>query len=149
MLRCLCTLIFFIPVLLIAAELKPFTTDGCSAFPEGTLQQKTLWHNCCVQHDIKYWKGGTYDERIAADRDLEQCVSKAGEPHIAKLMLAGVRVGGSPYWPASYRWGYGWPYFRAYGALNDEEQSAVKMELNQLKRSVSPKVGPMRGNSEP
>ena len=137
MLRCIGTLIFFIPVLLIAAELKPFTTDGCSSFPEGTLQQKSLWHNCCVQHDIQYWKGGTYDERVAADRELEQCVSKVGEPHIAKLMLAGVRVGGSPYWPTSYRWGYGWPYFRAYGALNDEEQLAVKMELSQLKISVA------------
>lgn len=130
MLRCICTLIFLIPVLVIAAELKPFTTDGCSSFPEGTLYQKTLWHNCCVQHDIKYWKGGTYDERVTADRDLEQCVSKVGEPHIAKLMLAGVRVGGSPYWPTTYRWGYGWPYFRAYGALTEEELLEVKKRLN-------------------
>lgn len=132
MLRFICALTFFIPALMIASELRPFTTDGCSSFPDGTLQQRTLWHNCCVRHDIEYWKGGTYEGRIIADKKLEQCVTRVGEPNIAKLMLAGVRVGGSPYWPTPYRWGYGWPYFRDYGPLNDAEQLQVQKKLNEL-----------------
>ncbi|MGD8595188.1 MAG: hypothetical protein PVF82_20340, partial [Gammaproteobacteria bacterium] len=91
-------------------ELKPFTSDGCSSFPDGTMKQQSLWLSCCVKHDLSYWKGGTYQERLEADLSLEQCVADIGEPNVAKLMLAGVRVGGSPYWPTTYRWGYGWSY---------------------------------------
>ena len=113
-------------------ELEPFTSDGCSAFPNGTIQQQTLWLNCCIKHDLAYWKGGTYEERLTADLALEQCVAKIGEPNVGKLMLAGVRVGGSPYWPTSYRWGYGWSYPRGYKALTTAERQQVKQRLNDL-----------------
>lgn len=95
-------------------KLKPFTSDGCSAFPDGTLFQQTLWQQCCTAHDLAYWQGGTYQQRLDADLELESCVTKIGEPAIAKLMLAGVRVGGSPYLPTSFRWGYGWKYPKPY-----------------------------------
>ncbi len=117
----------------VSSRLKSFSSDGCSSFPEGTFEQRTLWHNCCVLHDIKYWQGGTHEQRIVADKELEQCVAKVGEPKIAKLMLAGVRVGGGPYWPTSYRWGYGWPYFRNYGPLNEAEKLQVQIQLKKLK----------------
>ncbi|WP_216662021.1 hypothetical protein [Niveibacterium sp. COAC-50] len=45
-----------------ADTLKPFTTDGCSSFPDGTPWQQTLWLDCCVKHDIAYWIGGTKEE---------------------------------------------------------------------------------------
>lgn len=114
-----------------ASELTPFSTDGCSDFPDGTLEHKTLWLNCCITHDLAYWLGGTYAERQAADEALEQCVAKVGEPEIAKLMLAGVRVGGSPFWPTAFRWGYGWPYWdgsspRGYKTLTEEEQAMAQ-----------------------
>ena len=112
-----------------ATELKPFTTDGCSAFPDGTLDQKSLWIECCIRHDLAYWKGGTYDERLEADQSLESCVSRVGEPEIAQLMLAGVRVGGSPYFPSTYRWGYGWPYPRGYKALSKQDHLEVQQQL--------------------
>ena len=76
-----------------ADTLKPFTSDGCSSFPDGTLKQKTLWLSCCQQHDLEYWRGGTYQERLQSDIALKVCVSNVGEPEIALLMLAGVRVG--------------------------------------------------------
>ena len=123
-----------------ATELKPFTTDGCSAFPDGTLDQQSLWIECCIRHDLAYWKGGTYDERLEADQSLESCVSRVGEPEIAQLMLAGVRVGGSPYFPTTYRWGYGWPYPRGYKALSKEERLEVQKMLDYFKlliRSLS------------
>lgn len=116
----------FIPALLYASELKPFTSDGCSAFPDGTLAQRQLWLDCCTEHDRAYWKGGTYEERLDADRQLRACVARVGEPEVALLMLAGVRVGGTPYLPTAFRWGYGWSYPRFYGPLDQEELSMVK-----------------------
>ena len=110
-----------------ADTLKPFTSDGCSAFPDGTIAHKTLWLKCCQQHDFDYWQGGTYVQRLVSDKQLKQCVSQVGEPTIAALMLAGVRVGGTPYLPTSFRWGYGWSYPRLYGALSLEELAQVAM----------------------
>jgi len=116
-----------------AEELQAFTTDGCSDFPDGTLEQKDLWINCCIAHDIAYWLGGSYAEREQADARLEVCVAGVGQKEIAAVMLAGVRVGGSPFWPTRYRWGYGWPYWegflpRGYKAVSDEDkQHAVTL----------------------
>jgi hypothetical protein len=112
-----------------ASELKPFTTDGCSHFPEGTPSQQNLWLDCCTQHDIAYWRGGSYADRAEADRKLKQCVESVGEPEVALLMLAGVRVGGTPYLPTKFRWGYGWPYPRCYGGLSEAEKNAVDEAL--------------------
>lgn len=106
-------------------RLRPFATDGCSEFPDGTPSQKTLWHSCCVEHDRAYWLGGTYAERLAADKTLQRCVASVGEPHVAALMLGGVRVGGSPFWPTRFRWGYGWPWPRGYRALTADERAQV------------------------
>ncbi len=109
----------------VATDIKPFTSDGCSSFPDGTLAHRDLWYSCCKAHDYAYWKGGTYQERIDADKELQACVAKVGEPEIALLMLAGVRVGGTPYLPTKFRWGYGWPYFRAYQVLSDEDKLKI------------------------
>jgi hypothetical protein len=106
--------------------LKKFESDGCSIFPNGTSEQNQLWLSCCQQHDYEYWKGGTYDDREKSDQKLKQCVAAVGEPEIALLMLAGVRVGGSPFFPTKFRWGYGWSYPRAYGKLTEEEIEQVK-----------------------
>jgi len=102
--------------------LRPFTTDGCSRFPDGTLSQRVLWKHCCLEHDKAYWRGGTRDERRDADSQLGQCVGEAQDATLGFLMSKGVRVGGSPWWPTSYRWGYGWPYGRGYRALSDEDR---------------------------
>lgn len=109
-----------------ADTLKPFASDGCSSFPNGTQQHQELWLSCCVAHDYAYWKGGTRTERLQADAALHSCVETVGEPKIADLMLAGVRAGGSPYLPTRFRWGYGWSYPRGYGALSAEELEQVE-----------------------
>ncbi|MCW8126383.1 FAD-binding oxidoreductase [Microbulbifer halophilus] len=113
-----------------AADLKPFTTDGCSAFPDGTAEERELWLDCCIAHDLAYWKGGTYAERLAADRELELCVADQGKPELGRLMRAGVRVGGSPFLPTSFRWGYGWNYPRFYGPLSENERARVEASLS-------------------
>lgn len=125
-------ILFFLPSLVIGAEIKPFTSDGCSSFPNGTIDQQSLWVNCCIRHDLAYWKGGTYEERFQADQSLEQCVAKVGEPEIAKIMLTGVRAGGSPYFPTYYRWGYGWPYPRGYKGLTEKEKADIQRKLEIL-----------------
>ncbi len=112
-----------------SGDLKPFVSDGCSAFPDGTFEQNELWLDCCRAHDYSYWKGGTYQERIDADLVLKECVFNVGEEEIALLMLAGVRVGGSPFFPTTFRWGYGWSYPRLYGELSPEELEQLG-ELN-------------------
>lgn len=117
---------------LLANDLKPFTSDGCSAFPNGTLQEQSLWANCCIRHDLAYWQGGTYQQRVEADEALQACVAKVGEGSIADLMLAGVRVGGSPYWPTPFRWGYGWSYGRGYQPVTETERLLIKARLKQL-----------------
>lgn len=132
-------ILLLIPLISFADDLNPFTSDGCSAFPDGTLKQNELWLSCCVAHDLAYWQGGTHQERLDADLALQQCVEQVGEPEIARLMLAGVRVGGTPFLPTKFRWGYGWPYLsgdklsnyklRGYKALNAAEQQMIQRML--------------------
>lgn len=116
-------------------NLKPFTSDGCSSFPDGTIEHNELWLHCCRAHDVDYWQGGTKAQRLASDQRLRACVTKVGQPTIAALMLVGVRVGGTPYLPTSYRWGYGWPYPRFYDALSTLELKLIQQELINAKSS--------------
>jgi hypothetical protein len=81
----------------------PFTTDGCSLWPNGT------WQECCVVHDVSYWCGGP-EKRKIADRNLEACVASRSSRANAFLMHLGVRAGGSRWWPFPWRWGYGYPW---------------------------------------
>ncbi len=110
----------------VADQIRPFQSDGCSMFPDGTRAQQDLWLRCCEEHDYTYWKGGTYEQRQRADERLKACVADVGEPGIAELMLAGVRVGGTPYLPTRFRWSYGWPYFRGYKALTRSELKQIE-----------------------
>lgn len=108
-------------------DLKPFTTDGCSLFPDASWVNEDEWCGCCVAHDIAYWRGGTEDERLAADQQLRDCVEKnTNDKVLANLMFEGVRVGGSPYFYNWYRWAYGWPYGRFYQPLTAAEQARAK-----------------------
>lgn len=116
-------------------KLQPFTSDGCSAFPDGITFSKVRWKTCCTAHDLAYWQGGSYSQRLDADLKLEKCVARLGQPKIAKIMLAGVRAGGSPYFPTSFRWGYGWKYPRTYKALSSIEKTQIQQAL--LKQSAN------------
>lgn len=86
----------------------PFTTDGCTLSPDCT------WQSCCVEHDIVYWCGGSENERRQADERFRTCVADNGGRRTASLMYWAVRVGGSPWLPVWWRWGYGWPWPRGY-----------------------------------
>jgi hypothetical protein len=84
----------------------PFTTDGCSLWPDDG------WVSCCVDHDIAYWCGGSCEDRAQADQTLRRCVAEHGPAGMGTTMYVGVRVGGLPWYPVPFRWGYGfdWPH---------------------------------------
>ncbi len=134
-LACLALLSLMLAACTPTGTLKPFTTDGCSGFPDGLPNHRDLWLRCCTDHDRAYWLGGTYTERQAADKQLRQCVAAVGEPAIAALMLRAVRVGGSPWLPTSFRWAYGWPYGRGYQAVTAEERAMAEKLLDAYRTS--------------
>lgn len=121
-------------------ELNPFSTDGCSKYPDGTKENPTLWQDCCVDHDMKYWLGGTSDERKQADDALYECVKNKGEAATAKVMYLGTRAGGGPLNQTTYRWGYGWNRVRDYKKLTSQEKEmAYEMygdNLEKLKNDI-------------
>lgn len=105
-----------------SVNIKPFTSDGCSLFPDDGVISQHDWCECCFVHDVSYWKGGTKEQRRLADEELKACVLRKTENEaLANLMYSGVRFGGSPYFYNWYRWGYGWPYKRKYQALSEQE----------------------------
>ena len=112
-----------------AEQLAPFTSDGCSLFPDGQLPSRHEWLHCCTAHDQAYWQGGTYQQRLDADQSLHDCVDAAGFPEIAEIMYSGVRIGGSPFSVAPYRWGYGWDSLRGYRPLSADEQAKANALL--------------------
>ena len=110
--------------------IQPFSSDGCSLFPDGTLLDQQKWCGCCEKHDIAYWQGGTEAQRLTADEALRDCVlERTGDQVLAEAMYLGVRAGGHPAFPVWYRWGYGWAYGRGYQALNEEEREQVASSL--------------------
>lgn len=88
---------------------RPFVTDGCSRFPDRS------WNtSCCVEHDIEYWCGGSAKDRLRADDVFGACVADRSNAFLGGLMRLGVRFGGHPIWPTTYRWGYGHRYRFGY-----------------------------------
>ena len=118
------------------SELNEFASDGCSLFPDGTPKERMLWCDCCFNHDIAYWRGGTEEDRKAADKMLRACVlERTGNNTLATAMYDGVRAGGSPIFPTWYRWGYGWKYGRGYQSLTEEEQKQVSDKLASYRKT--------------
>ena len=106
--------------------LEEFTTDGCSAYPDGYVHTEEYeWLHCCFAHDIKYWIGGSKEEKLAADFELNQCVSEASFEAHGKMMELGVLAGGVPHLPTSWRWGYGWSRLVSYSERTPKELAQV------------------------
>lgn len=87
---------------------QPFQSDGCSAWPDGNYRQ------CCVEHDKEYWMGGSRQDRLKADKALKACVRGKNGSFMASVMYFGVRMGGVPWLPFSWRWGFGQDYPDGY-----------------------------------
>lgn len=110
--------------------ISDFQSDGCTLFPDSVLIVQEDWCDCCFEHDIQYWQGGTEEQRSQADLAFRDCIEqKTGSEELAQIMYSGVRIGGSPYFYNWYRWGYGWDYKRKYKALSDKEKEQVAAKL--------------------
>lgn len=84
--------------------------DGCSMVPDFNFE------SCCNDHDARYWRGGSAEQRAGADASFGQCVATKNHRILARLYYLGVRIGGTPYLPTPWRWGFGWPYPQGYAA---------------------------------
>jgi len=123
------------------SELAPFSSDGCSLFPDSAIISEEDWCSCCFEHDIAYWKGGTKAERQRADEALKSCViSKTANEALANVMYEGVRIGGSPYFYNWYRWGYGWGYERKYQPLTEKDIATADSLLQRYYSSTTEPV---------
>lgn len=124
-----------------SSELEPFSSDGCTLFPDTSLISKKDWRECCFDHDVAYWMGGTREQRETADLALKHCVlDKTGDEELASLMYEGVRFGGSPYFYNWYRWGYGWGFERKYQQLLPDELERAEQLLQQYYESLQEKA---------
>jgi hypothetical protein len=67
--------------------------DGYINLPNGT------WRQACVDHDHRYFDGGTSTQRKAADQQLRTDMIKDGaSPVVADLYYGGVRAAGWTSW---------------------------------------------------
>ncbi len=114
------------PERILATDLRPFVSDECSYFFEGTPGTPKKWAACCVSHDRAYWAGGVASARALSDEQFKQCVIESGGGKaLANSMWLGVRIGGAPWYPSRFRWGFGWPYYRGYKAITPAEQLEI------------------------
>lgn len=122
--------------------LKPFTTDGCSMWIDGTSTNPYVWRHCCVAHDKDYWLGGTEDQRKRSDENLRACIIETDNKAMGEYIYMSVRWGGAPQWMMPYRWGYGWDYLdggkpRGYKVPSELEQEAIKLRLPQAEQVIA------------
>ncbi len=80
--------------------MRPFQTDGCTLFPEGS------YSHCCIVHDKDYWRGRSIAGRDEADNRFYQCIKKESEL-LAQIMYWGVRVGHYSPIKLEHKWGWG------------------------------------------
>jgi hypothetical protein len=114
-------------------KLKPFVTDNCTMFVDGTVSNPFLWRDCCVEHDLRYWFGGSSSSQDFSDLQLKSCVTKKSGTFYANLIYYGVRAGHHFPIKHKYVWGWGWLTTREkYTKLMSSEKAIIREELNHL-----------------
>ncbi len=85
--------------------------DGCSGGMSMLWKKATgelpPWEGCCDLHDNDYVSGGTKKQRLDSDIRLLACVATNGHPFWAMGIFIAVRLGGVPWLPTPWRWGFG------------------------------------------
>jgi hypothetical protein len=114
------------------ANLASFETDYCTMFVEGTKEKPELWKDCCIEHDLRYWFGGSLDDQNLADLRLKNCVESKGEKAWATIMYNAIRIGHYSPVKHKYQWSWGWINKRDKKSLSQEEKELVKSEIIKL-----------------
>ncbi|WP_408097820.1 hypothetical protein ACJVC5_02590 [Peredibacter sp. HCB2-198] len=113
-----------------ADNVRPFKTDFCTNFPEGTKEEPALWKHCCLTHDMFFWAGGSKRDRDVADLDLKSCIAKTGATQIAELMYLGVRAGSlSPIKYPDKKWNNGWRDRPDFQGLTSGDITQIETEI--------------------
>ncbi|MEG7522336.1 MAG: hypothetical protein M3H12_04455 [Chromatiales bacterium] len=98
--------------------------DGCSGgmsfFWKNVLGKTPPWEGCCDAHDQRYAVGGTEEQRWQADLELKACVTNKGHPNWASVMWVMVRMGGVPWLPLPWRWGFDTTYWNYSDVVQDD-----------------------------
>lgn len=114
-------------------ELLPFKTDYCTMFVDGN------WGHCCLDHDLRYWIGGTIEEQNTSDNKLRSCVLDAAGSFWANLIFHGVRLGHHSPVKSPYQWAWGWgddhPEFREL-SKEDKARAAAEIRRSELDEEV-------------
>lgn len=121
--------------------LKPFVTDYCTMYVEGTRAQPNLWRHCCVEHDLYFWAGGSLDEKKATDLRLKSCVEKTGAATQAVLIYTAVVIGGhSPVHIKGKQWGNTWENRPRYLTLTESESAQAIYYLGNHNFELPPEL---------
>lgn len=126
-------LIFSFPFLTYAdaSQLRPFETDYCTNYSEGTRSNPDLWKHCCLIHDLYFWAGGTKQDRYNADIGLKRCVEETGAYYRARLIYYAVRAGSySPIKFPDKKWNNGWKDRPDFQSLSREDIDNIEIELS-------------------
>lgn len=126
---------FTAPGLKAADTLKPFITDGCTMFVDGTSSKPGLWRSCCVEHDLRYWYGGTESELDLADDQIKECVEKIAGKSWARVIYTGIRAGHYSPIKNKYQWSWGWNQKKEKIPLTTEENTYVVSEIRALQNT--------------
>ncbi len=127
------TLIIFTSSTLASSNtLRPFVTDGCTLFAEGTKEHPELWRHCCVEHDMRYWFGGDAADLDKTDLRLKACVQDVAGLTWAEIIYRGVRIGHSSPIKNKTHWSWGWIFERANIPLSKPENDYIISELRRL-----------------
>nr|BDT27001.1 hypothetical protein BHI3_04670 [Bacteriovorax sp. HI3] len=107
-------------------RLNPFESDGCSMVPDSEPFSNNDWLNCCIPHDINYWKGGTAEEKEKTDMAFKACLekNKMGK-WLSTIFYYGVSLGGTPKIKTTWRWGYGWEKSRSFSPLSKKDLKKI------------------------
>ncbi len=133
------TLLISLSARALEADMRPFTTDGCTLSPDGTPRRPKLWRHCCVAHDLRLWGGGGKPAHVDADKKLKACVASVAGKRTAEIFFAGVRIGKlSPWKIPSMRWGNAWPGRAPYRQLSPLEIQLLIDQLDDL--AISPEI---------
>ncbi len=112
--------------------LKPFATDYCTMFLDGPTDRPALWKHCCLEHDVRYWFGGSQADMDVTDVRLKSCVQKVAGDNWADLIYLGVRAGHNSPIKNKYQWNWGWKTKRPMQPLTNEEKNYVISEIKKL-----------------
>jgi hypothetical protein len=108
---------------------RPYETDLCTGYAEGTRDEPMLWADCCKTHDLYLWAGGDRSQRNQADKNLRSCVKEKGGGIHATLIYMGVTVGGlSPWKIKGKQWGNAWG--NKVRRTNLTEEEIILLETN-------------------